>query len=82
MYTPKDETKQVAIKLQDMSDAFLNKVAMKLVADSPERAQTLEAFIGYALMDRDITKQGRPQAQQEFNFPSDEHIRQQIEGGG
>ena len=55
---------------------------MILVAEAPERAQTLEAFIGYALMDKDITQRGRPQAQQEFNFPSDEHIRQQIEGGG
>lgn len=73
---------EVVKLLSDMSDTYLNEVATKLVATDTDRAQTLEAFIGYALMDKDITEHGIPQAQQEFDFPSQEVIDQQVKGGG
>ena len=73
---------EVVKLLSDMSDTYLNEVATKLVATDSDRAQTLEAFIGYALMDKDLTENRVPQAQQELHLPDPEHIRQQIEGGG
>ena len=73
---------EVVKLLSDMSDTYLNEVPTKLVATDFNRAQTLEAFIGYALMDKHLTENRVPQAQQELNLPDQEHIRQQIEGGG
>ena len=73
---------EVVKLLSDMSDTYLNEVATKLVATDSDRAQTLEAFIGYALMDKDLTENRVPQAQQELHLPDPEHIRQQIEKEG
>ena len=58
---------EVVKLLSDMSDTYLNEVATKLVATDFNRAQTLEAFIGYALMDKHLTENRVPQAQQELN---------------
>ena len=64
MAVAEDRAKEVVELLSYMSDSFLNEVATEFVATDSNRAQTLEAFISYALMDKYITesKQG------EFDF--------------